>query len=513
MATLTSRVLGLVREQVLASTFGAGNEMDAFLVAFRIPNFVRDLFAEGAMSAAFVPTFTRHLTQQGKASAWRLSNSVLNALLIATGALVLLGMAFARPIVAAYAPDFARVPGKIELTIRLTHIVLPFLTLAAVAAAAMGMLNSLRHYFVPTLAPATFNVVTILSMLVVAPFALPGVTAIMVLAVATLVGGVAQVAVQWPALRREGFRYAPTLDVKDAGLRQILALMGPGILGLAATQVNLLVTTQIATSQGPGAVSWLQYAFRLMYLPIGLFGVSIATAVLPAVSRQVASANRPAMSDTVSRGIGMMLAVNIPASIGLMVLAPELVQLLFERGRFQPADTAATAAALRCYAVGLVGYSTARIAAPVFYALGQSRVAVAVSTVTIVLNALLCLLLVSVMGFAGLALATALCAIVNGGALLVLLARRLGPFDVSSMRATLLRSVVASMAMGGVALWTSTAMHRLMPEAHLASEGTRVFAAITAGLVTLLIAGRLLHIREFDQLFDEARRRLSLASR
>src|SRR5881397_1654839 len=200
-ATLASRLLGLARDQLLAALFGAGNEMDAFIVAFRIPNLVRDLFAEGAMSAAFVPTFTRHLTLHGKGDAWRLGNNVLNALLLTTGVLVVAGVVFAQPIVAMYARDFEQVPGKLELTVRLTRIVLPFLPMVAVAAAAMGMLNSLHHYFIPALSPAMFNVATIICGVALVPL-MPslGLPRIMAVAIAALLGGAGQVAIQWPAL-------------------------------------------------------------------------------------------------------------------------------------------------------------------------------------------------------------------------------------------------------------------------------------------------------------------------
>src|SRR5215510_8926406 len=276
IATLTSRVLGLARDTVLAAVFGAGNEMDAFVVAFRIPNLVRELFAEGAMSAAFVPTFTKYLTLKGKPAAWLLGNNVLNALLIVTGVLITVGFVAARPLVTAYAGNYSAIPGKLDLTIVLARIMLPFLTLAAIAAAVMGMLNSLRHYFVPALAPAAFNVAMIACALLLPPI-MPaiGQPRIVAIAIAVLLGGVGQIVVQWPSLRAEGFRYRPALDRRDPGLREVVMLMGPGTLGLAATQINLLVSTQLAVGQGTGAVSWLQYAFRLIDLPIGLFGVSI----------------------------------------------------------------------------------------------------------------------------------------------------------------------------------------------------------------------------------------------
>jgi putative peptidoglycan lipid II flippase len=502
-ATLASRILGLARDQVLAAMFGAGNDMDAFIVAFRIPNLVRDLFAEGAMSAAFVPTFTRHLTRHGKPDAWRLGNNVVNALLLITGIAVLAGIVFARPIVTMYAGSFAAVPGKLELTIRLTRIMLPFLAMVAVAAAMMGMLNSLHHYFVPALAPAMFNVATIACAFALVPLmhaiGLPRITAI---AIAALVGGAGQVALQWRPLRREGFSYRPFLNWQDPGLRQVLLLMGPGTIGLAATQVNIFVNTLLATSQGTGAVSWLTYAFRLMYLPIGLFGVSIGTAVLPAVSRHAAIDDVDGVRATVSRGIAMMLMLNIPATFGLLALATPIVRLLFERGHFLPSDTMQTAAALRFYALGLVGYSTVRIASPTFYALRRSRVPVAVSVCTIVVNVALSVWLVRAMGFRGLALGTSIAALANGLLLAGLLHRALDGIDARRLAIVLLKTVAAGGAMTAVTLAVQTALQTALPGEHASVQAARLAASIGLGLVALAGCARLLRIREFEDVMD-----------
>lgn len=507
-ATLASRLLGLGRDQVLAATFGAGNEMDAFVVAFRIPNLVRDLFAEGAMSAAFVPTFTRHLTLHGKEQAWRLGNNLLNALLLVIGAIVVVALIFARPLVSLYAGDFSLVPGKLELTIHLTRVMLPFLVLAAVAAALMGMLNSLHHYFVPALAPATFNVATIACAVFLVPMMpslhLPRITAI---AIGAIVGGIGQAAWQWPPLRREGFRYRPLLDWRDAGLRRVLLLMGPGTIGLAATQVNLLVTTLLATSQGTGAVSWLQYAFRLMYLPIGLFGVSIATAVLPAAARHAAVGDRAAIARTVARGITLMLIVNVPATAGLLVLAGDIVRLLFEHGRFLPGDTLATAAAVQCYAIGLVGYSSARIASPVFYALGESRLPVTLSAASIAVNVLLSLFLVHEIGFRGLALATSIAALLNGSLSLWFLRRRLGGIHGRDLTIALMKILSAAAVMVATVKWIVHAMSTIAPGAGTTTQALRVGTAIAGGLVALAIAAKALRIPEFDQALGQLRSR------
>jgi putative peptidoglycan lipid II flippase len=380
---------------------------------------------------------------------------------------------------------------------------LPFLCMVAAAAAMMGMLNSLHHYFVPALAPAMFNVATILGALLLVPL-MPalGLPRIMAIAIAALAGGLGQIVIQWPALRREGFRYRLICDPRDPVLRRVLTLMGPGCVGLAATQVNLFVNTLLATSQGTGAASWLTYAFRLMYLPIGLFGVSIGTAMLPAVSRQAAVGDTAGMRATVSRGLGMMLMMNVPATFGLFVLATPIVQLLFERGQFLPADTAATAAAVRFYAIGLTGYSAARIVSPTFYAIGESRVPAMVSGGVILVNAVTSVLLVRAIGFEGLALGTSVAAIVNAFTLVWLLRRRLGGLDGRRLSVTLVKVMASATAMSLAAVAIQQKMSRILPDPHVWAQTVRLAASIGGALVALAVAARLLRIDEFEDAIE-----------
>ena len=279
----------------------------------------------------------------------------------------------------------------------------------------------------------------------------------------------------------------------------MLLLMGPGTLGLAATQVNLFVNTLLATSQGTGAVSWLTYAFRVMYLPIGLFGISIATAVLPAAARYSALHDAKAVRETVSRGMTLMLILSIPATFGLLALATPIVRLLFERGRFLPSDTASTAAALQFYAVGLVGYSATRIVSPVFYALGRSRVPVVVSTASMAINVVAALLLVRIAGFRGLALATSLAALANGGALLLLLRNHLHGLDGRRLAGATAKVIAASVVMAGVAAEVERSLTEIGPGAHVMMQAAHVAAAIGAGMVALLAMAKLLRIAEFDE--------------
>jgi putative peptidoglycan lipid II flippase len=515
IATMTSRLLGLAREVVLARQFGAGAAMDAYNVAYRIPNLLRDLFAEGAMSAAFVPTFTRYLTTSGKEPAWRLGNHVVNALLVVTGSLVLLGIVFAEPLVAAFTADtFRENPGQIPLTVQLARIMLPALTFIAVAAAFMGMLNSLHHYFIPALSPAMFNVVTIICAFALAPF-MPafGLEPIVAIAVGTLLGGVAQLALQWPTLRREGFAYRLEIDWRDQGLQRILVLMGPGTAGLAATQVNVFVNTLLATGAGESSVSWLNYAFRLMYLPIGLFGVSIATATLPTVARQHSAEDQHAVRRTIADGLSLMLMLNVPATVGLIVLARPIVRAIYERGQFTAEDTMATAAALQFYAIGLLAYSVVRIVSPVFYALGRNRAPVIVSMVTVLANAGLNIALVRVLGYRGLALGTSIAALFNAVVLVTLLRHHLGGLQERQVLSSFVRIAVASATMGVAAYLLSNLLEARLPGGSLAVQIARLAGTIGFAVLVLGAASWLLRIRELSDGVTMVMRRLGRRSR
>ena len=508
-ATLTSRVLGLVRDQILAYLFGAGNAMDAFNVAYRVPNLMRELFAEGAMSAAFVPTFTRRLTRLGRAAAWQLGNQLINALIVVTGLLVLAGIIFARPLTELLAGDYAAVPGKLELTVTLSRIVLPFLTLVALAAVLTGMLNSLNRFFTPAVSPAMFNVGIIFGAVCLVPAAsYLGWNPIVGIAVGMLIGGAGQIALQVPALLREGYRYRLELDPRDRGLRDILALIGPGTLAGAAVQINVLVNTILATGEGTGAVSWLNYAFRLMYLPIGLFGVSIATAALPAVSRSAALDELDGIRRTVSSALRMMLTLSAPAMVGLIVLACPIVELVFERGSFSPDDTRETAAALAFYAPGLLGYTAVRITVPCFYALRNSLTPTLISVASVALNIVLNVMLVERMGYRGLALGTSIAALVNAGLLLYFLRRRLGGLDTRRLLVAFAKIAVAAGVMGAAVAGIHAALLDAWPGAALAARLVRVAASIGGGLLVLAACARLLRIREWDDALRQVFARL-----
>jgi putative peptidoglycan lipid II flippase len=335
---------------------------------------------------------------------------------------------------------------------------------------------------------------------------------ILAIAIGTLLGGIGQIAIQWPLLRREGFHYRPLFDFKDPELRQILRMMGPGTLGVAAVNINVLVNTYLAAAQ-EGAVSWLGYAFRLMYLPIGLFGVSIATAALPDLSRHAHDGDAMAIRRGVSSAIRLMLMLNVPAMIGLMVLAEPIVALLYQRGKFTHADTLATAAALRFYAPGLIGYSIVKIASPTFYSLGNSRTPVIVSVTSVTVNLVLNILLFRVMGFRGLALGTAIAALFNATALLWLLRSRLGGIEGRRVTIAFVKISGAALVMGIAAALTAARLDTLMPGSGEVMRGLRVAIAIGAAMVVLVLSARLLRIEEFTDATERVLRRVLPARR
>lgn len=508
LATFTSRVLGLVRDVVQSAFFGTGAAADAFGVATRIPTLLRDLFAEGAMSAAFVPTFTRYLTLEGRAAAWRLGAQVINGLLMVTGVLVALGILLAEPLARYYAHGYVDQPDKLALTVLLTRVNMPFLTLIAVAAAMMGMLNGLRRFLVPAMSPVLYNVFFIAATAILTPvFIDQGIEPAMALSAGMLSGGLAQILIQVPALRREGYRHQWIFDAGDRGVRDVLLLMGPGTIGVAAAQINLFVNTVLATGQD-GAVSALQYAFRMMYMPIGIFGVSVATAAIPELVRHAADDNHASMRTTLSWGIRLMLMLSVPATVGLMVLSTPIIEMIYQRRAFTADSTWLTAGALLFYAPGIIGYSVVKIVAPCFYAMKDARTPIAVSLVTIGVNLVLNIVLNAMMGFRGLALGTAIAANLNAVLLLVLLSRRIGGVDAPRLWWSLFKIAIGSLAMAAAASWADGWLRAMWPGTGEIVRALRVGATIAIAVGALAVAAWVLRIDEFRMAMARIRARL-----
>lgn len=495
-AVAVSRITGMGREMIMARLFGAGEIYDAFLLGIRIPNLARNLFAEGALSAAFVPIFTQYLKTRGPREAQRLSNLTATALMVVTGAFCAAGILFAPELVRLLAPGFERVPGKFELSVLLTRIMFPFLLLIALAAQAMGLLNAADRYGIPATASIFFNVGSVIAG--VALMRTVSADPIVCMAVGVLSGGALQLAWQLPAIRREGFSFRPMVDLRDPGLRRIAALMGPAFVGSAALQINTMVSTYFASQLTDGAgnvlngpVSWLSYAFRFLQLPLGVFGVALASATLPRIARSAAMSQMAEFRSTLAGSIGTALLLTIPSSIGLAILGESMIALVFQGGQFHATDTRATAAALACYSVGLAGYAVTKILAPAFYALDDARTPALISVGSMALNLGLswALAVRAGMGYAGLALSISLAALAGAAALFELLRRRIGGLEG--------RRILSSAARTGAA-------SALMAAACLAAQGLRlghaanVAVSLPLGVAVFYWAARALRVPELE---------------
>ena len=446
LAVLCSRVLGLAREQIFAALFGGGRVMDAFTIAFRIPNLLRDLFAEGALSTAFVTVFSRTAALQDTAAAWRLADKVATLTAVSLSAITVTGIATAPWLVAALAPGFD--PGKAALTVTLTRIMYPFILLVSLAALVMGMLNARNVFGTPAMASSFFNLGSIVSGVLLGYWLDPhfGARAILGLAIGTLVGGTLQLVVQLPALRRAGHSFHPDFHWRDPGVRSILRLMGPSVIAASTTQLNVLVNSVFASQLGDGPTFWLTVAFRLMQLPLGIFGVALGTVALPLLARMAATGNTEAFRSELARGMRLTFLMTIPSSIGLMVLAEPIISVLYQHGRFGAHETAESAAALRLYAIGLCGYAALKVLVNAFYALERRRTPMLVSFLAVGLNLALnwTLTVRFNWGHRGLALSTACVATTNFLILYALMRSHLGRLESRAMLALLSKLALAS---------------------------------------------------------------------
>jgi putative peptidoglycan lipid II flippase len=505
-ATMASRVLGLARDQLFAALVGANAWSDAFIAAFRIPNLLRDLFAEGALSSAFVPTFADYEKNRGRAEAWRLANAVAGLLLVIVGGIVLLGLVLAPYVVRGIAPGFA--PEQAALTVRLTRIMMPFLLLVSLAAAAMGALNAQHRFTAPALAPALFNVGSILVGLGLWAAGLGPEAAVTGWSVGTLLGGLLQLLAQAPSLRAAGYRFRPRLvgALAEPGVRRIMRLMGAAVVGLSATQVNIVVNTYFASHEHR-AVTWLNFAFRLMQFPLGVFGVAIATVAGAGVARKAAERDLPAVRETLGSAMRLVAFLNVPSAVGLALLANPVISLIYEHGRFSAADTAGTAQALLCYAIGLYAYSAVKVFAPAFYALDAARVPVVGSILGMATNVGLNVTLYPVLGYRGVALGTSLSAMANFGVLYVAWRLRFGDLGAQGILRQLGKVLVASTVLAAAAWGAHLLLADRVSGHGLGRQAVRALVPIAAGGLAYLAAARVLRVGEMHELVGAIRRR------
>jgi putative peptidoglycan lipid II flippase len=528
-----SRVLGLVRELVFAAFFGAGFATDAFIIAFRVPNLLRDLFAEGALSAAFVTTFSQTLTTRGERAAWRLANLVNNGLIVVLSAVVLAGIIFA-PEVVNLLIEPSRVPSDpgaarltFDLAVRMTRIMFPFLLMVSLAAVAMGILNTKDRFGIPASASTMFNVGSICGGLfcayLFAPDYIVGIIshqaaqldpqgasrAIIGMAIGTLMGGMLQWLIQVPSLRAVGYRWQPVLSFRDEGVRQVMRLMAPAIIGVGAVQVNVLVNTTLASGLGQGPVSWLNYAFRLMQFPIGVFGVAISTATLPVASRAAALENLDEFRRTIASSLRLTFLLTVPSAVGLMVLSRPVIGLIYQRGKFTALDTDQAALALEYYAIGLTAYSAIRVLAPAFYALNETRIPMAASVLSIFINYVVASLTVKQFGFGhrGLALSISAVAVVNFTLLFVFMRRKLQGLEGRGLAATFFKVCAASALMGAACRFVDQQMVAWLGVGSLAARMVNVGVSIAVGVVIFYLVARLLRVGELDQMTAALKRK------
>ena len=501
VATFSSRILGFIRDMVLARLFGAGAAADAFFIAYRIPSLLRELFAEGSMSAAFIPIFSEYLARRSRRDAWELASAAFTTLLTVLTAVCILGILIAPWLVPLIAPGFSN-PEKLALTTLLTQIMFPYLLFIGLSAVAMGVLNSVRSFAAPAFSPVMFNVAIISCALLLAPFFTEPILAV---AVGVVLGGLAQFLIQLPALHKAKMLFGWRADFKNEGLRRIGWLMAPALIGLSVTQINVLVGTILA-SFFPGGPTYLFYGMRLIQFPLGVFGVALATAVLPSLSTQAAEGNLDALRETLGFGLRLIFFIIFPAMVGLILLRIPIVHLFFEHGRFSAADTAGTASVVLAYSIGLWAFAGVRIVVAAFYALQDTRTPVIVAAIALAGNLILSLVLMRSLEYTGLALATALSAMINMGLLVIFLLRRLKTLRWELILISHLRVIVASIPIIMACFWVAGLAVWSQPDAWVA-KSVMLLVAIGLSAAGYLTAHTLLGSSEMDVFWGLLKRR------
>jgi putative peptidoglycan lipid II flippase len=513
LAVMCSRLLGLARELICAALFGGGGMMDAFTAAFRIPNLLRDLFAEGALSTAFVTTFSKTIARQGDGAAWRLANKVGTLTVLVLGALCIAGMVFSSQLVSALAPGFD--PHKAALTAELTRIMFPFILLVSLAALVMGMLNAKSVFGIPAMASSFFNLGSIVGGVALGAWIDPlfGPRALIGLSIGTLFGGALQLAVQLPPLAGLGYRYRPDFHWRDPGVAAILGLMGPSVIAASTTQFNVLVNSMFASTLGDGAIFWLAIAFRLMQLPLGLFGVALGTVTLPLLSRLVVGGHMDAFRAELSRAMRLMFLLTIPSTIGLMMLAEPIISVLYQHGKFDAYEAAQAAGALRFYAIGLAGYAALKVLVNAFYALDRRKTPMLVSFLAVGLNLVFNWVFTFRLGWGhrGLAFSTGCVATCNFLLLYVLMRGRLGGLESRRMLASLGKIAVAGAALCAVCAASSHWLLADWATQAFWSKAAALFGTVIAGALVFAGCGALLKIEELTDVAAAIRRRRARA--
>lgn len=495
--TLLSRILGFVRDILIASLLGTSNVADAFFVAFRIPNLFRRLLGEGALSAAFIPVFTQYHLKNSQDEAQEFLNSAFSFFLLILTLLLILGELFTPLLVKATAPGFSRLPHKMALTVSLTRITFPYIFFMGLAILTMALLNALKHFAIPAFSPVLLNISMITALLV----AYGKKNIVFALAWGVFIGGVLQLILQIATVYKKGWKLKPTFRIFHPGVLETVALMLPSVFGLAINQINTFVDTILASLLPPGSVSYLYYANRLVQFPLGLFGIALGTAILPTLSQQQTLEDENAFRETFTFGLSLVLFITLPALAWLLIFATPTISTLFQRAAFTWQAAQATGKALFCYALGLGAFATVKVVVPVFYAQKDMKTPVKVAIATLIVNIVLNLILMIPLKHAGLALATSLASAFNLTVLLFLLEKRgQGPNWGAFIKATLRNLPALVLLIGGSLFY----LH-LAPFYHQAStlkKATWIGGALLQGGILYLLGAWTAKSQELKVLRD-----------
>ncbi len=505
LATFISRILGYVKDMILARYFGATGISDTFFVAFRIPNLLRELFAEGSMSSAFIPVLTEYQTKQGHGEAKRLVRTTFTFLLIFVGGCCLLGIVFAPQIVALIAPGFLRDPEKFSKTVILARVMFPFLLFVSLAALAMGALNVKKVFFLPALSPAMLNVTIIVAVLTMVPLMEQPILAV---AIGVTLGGLVQFAFQLPPFFRKEYDLRPSYEFSHPGLRKMSVLIMPATMGMAVAQINIFVSTILASYLSPGSITYLYYSMRLIQFPIGIFGVAIGMAALPALSEHAVRGEFEKLKEDFSFALRLLFFITVPAMTGLIALREPIVNILFQRGVFDYRATSGTADALFFYSMGIWAIVGVRVVTATFYSLNDTKTPVKVAVAAMVLNIALSVLLMGPLRHSGLAFANSIASSANFVLLFLFLRQRLGRIDARRILGSFVRICIASAVMGLSGwlilkgeIWTLSG--RVMEKALLLS-GTIALCLFIYVAMSLLLKGD-----EMGYIYEKIKGRLS----
>jgi putative peptidoglycan lipid II flippase len=501
-ATLLSRILGYVRDMVIAYFFGTADAADAFFVAFRIPNLFRRLFAEGSLTVSFIPVFTRYLVQESKKNAYEFASIVFTLLSIVLVLFSCLGIVCSPLIVKIMAWGFVDEKAKYELTVLLTRIMFPYIFFISLVALCMGILNSLKHFAAPALAPVLLNLTMIISVIALMPFFSQPVLA---LAIGVILGGFLQLALQVPFLKKKGLSLTFNFNFSHPGVKKMAKLMLPAVLGAAVYQLNTMIITMLASFLPAGSVSYLYYSDRIFQFPLALFGISLATALLPAMADQAARNRMEDLKDSLSQGLKLIFFISIPAMAGLIILRVPIVRMLFQRGVFTADATLLTANALFYFTIGLWAVAGVRVVVNVFYALQDIWTPVKVAMLSILCNLVMSVVLMKPLQHAGLALAVSLSSMLNLVVLLSILRIRLGKLGIRKGLSSFAKTIVSSAVMGGAVHFTYHGKFWLgyrLP----AHEGIVLMASIVSGVMVFFLCSYLLKSEELLYLWKNARK-------